>query len=140
MELETDVDLANLANLANLPPVSVSFEVTLPDDIDEEEVVTLLQVLQEDVEGFDEMLLQAVQSVDNHEQLNQTEPQTEQNLQVFAQQHEPEPVPEQPINTTSLGRFKQLDADALLEIEQNQYSAATKRNTKWGIGVFNGTK
>jgi hypothetical protein len=86
------------------------------------------------------MLLQAVQSVDNHEQLNQTEPQTEQNLQVFAQQHEPEPVPEQPINTTSLGRFKQLDADALLEIEQNQYSAATKKNTKWGIGVFNGTK
>ena len=137
MELETDVDMSELANL---PPVSVSFEVTLPDEIDEEEVVTLLQVLQEDVEGFDEMLLQAVQSVDNHEQLNQTEPQTEQNLQVFAQQHEPEPVPEQPINTTSLGRFKQLDADALLEIEQNQYSAATKKNTKWGIGVFKGTK
>jgi hypothetical protein len=63
--------------------------------------------------------------------LDQTEPQTEQNLQVFAQQHEPEPVPEQPISTTSLGRFKQLDADALLEIEQNQYSAATKKNTKW---------
>jgi hypothetical protein len=121
MELETDVDMSELANL---PPVSISFEVTLPD---EEEVVTLLQVLQEDVEGFDEMLLQAVQSIDNHEQLNQTEPQTEQNLQVFAQQHEPEPVPEQPINTTSLGRFKQLDADALLEIEQNQYSAAKKK-------------
>jgi hypothetical protein len=134
MELETDVDMSELANL---PPVSISFEVTLPD---EEEVVTLLQVLQEDVEGFDEMLLQAVQSVDNHEQLNQTEPQTEQNLQVFAQQHEPEPVPEQPISTTSLGRFKQLDANALLEIEQNQYSATTKKNTKWGIGVFNGTK
>jgi hypothetical protein len=56
------------------------------------------------------------------------------------QNHKPEPVPEQPISTTSLGRFKQLDADALLEIEQNQYSAATKKNTKWGIGVFNGTK
>jgi hypothetical protein len=27
---------------------------------------------------------------------------------------------EQPINTTTLGRFKQLDADALLEIDQNQ--------------------
>jgi hypothetical protein len=40
MELETD-----MSELANLPPVSVSFEVTLPDEIDEEEVVTLLQVL-----------------------------------------------------------------------------------------------
>ena len=169
IELETDVDMSELANL---PPVSVSFEVKLPDEIDEEEVVTLLQVLQEDVEGFDEML-QAVQSIDKHEQLNQREPQTDQNLQVSAQQHKPEPVPaqqsepnlhvvvpqtdqnlkvpaqhepnlevpdEQPINTTTLGRFKQLDADALLEIEQNQYSAATKKNTKWGIGVFNGTK
>jgi hypothetical protein len=38
MELETDVDMSELANL---PPVSISFEVTLPD---EEEVVTLLQV------------------------------------------------------------------------------------------------
>jgi hypothetical protein len=46
MELETDVDMSELANL---PPVSISFEVTLPH---EEEVVTLLQVLQEDVEGY----------------------------------------------------------------------------------------
>ena len=69
MDLETDVDMSELANL---PPMSVSFEVKLRDEIDEEEVVTLLQVLQEDVEGFDEMLLQAVQSIDNHEQLNQT--------------------------------------------------------------------
>jgi len=149
MELKTDVDMSELANL---PPVSVSCEVKLPDEIDEEEVITLLQVLQEDVEGFDEMLLQAVQSIDNHEQLNQTEPQTDQNLQVSAQQHEPEPVPaqqsepnlhvdvpqtdqnlkvpaqhepnlevpdEQPISTTTLGRFKQLDADAFLDIEQS---------------------
>jgi hypothetical protein len=62
MELEADVDMSELANL---PPVSVSVEVKLPDEIDEEEVVTLFQVLQEDVEGFDEMLLQAVQSIDN---------------------------------------------------------------------------
>jgi hypothetical protein len=105
------------------------------------------------VEGFDEMLLQAVQSIDNHEQLNQTEPQTDQNLQVSAQQHEPEPVPaeqsepnlhvdvpqtvqnlkvparhdpnlgvpdEQHISTTTFGWFKQLDADALLEITVQQ--------------------
>ena len=147
IELETDVDMSELANL---PLVSVSFEVKLPDEIDEEEAVTLLQVLQEDVEEFYEMLLQAVQNIGNHEQLNQTEPQTDQNLQVSAQQHEPEPaqhkpnleVPdEQPISTTTLGLFKQLDANALLAIEQNQYSAATtKKNTNWGIGVFNGTK
>ncbi|CAC5371797.1 unnamed protein product [Mytilus coruscus] len=41
-----------------------------------------------------------------------------------------------PIANTS--RFKQLDDEALLDIEKNQYSEATKKNTKWGIGVFNG--
>ena len=35
-------------------------------------------------------------------------------------------------------RFKKLTEEDLKAIEINQYSDATKRNTKWGIGVFNG--
>ena len=33
----------------------------------------------------------------------------------------------------SASRFKALDDQQLLEIEQNQYSASTKKNTKWGL-------
>lgn len=39
----------------------------------------------------------------------------------------------------STGRFKKLKTEDLNAIEENQYSEATKRNTKWGVGVFNGT-
>ena len=39
----------------------------------------------------------------------------------------------------SASRFKVLDDQQLLEIEQNQYSASTKKNTKWGVCVFIGT-
>jgi hypothetical protein len=41
------------------------------------------------------------------------------------------------INQQNAARFKTLNED-LHQIEQNQYSESTKKNTKWGIGVFNG--
>jgi hypothetical protein len=35
-------------------------------------------------------------------------------------------------------KFKKLSEEDLKSTEINQYYEATKRNTKWGIGVFNG--
>lgn len=51
--------------------------------------------------------------------------------------------PDKPVigaNAAPSGRFKKLKTEELEAIEQNQYSEATKRNTQWGVRVFNGTK
>jgi hypothetical protein len=42
------------------------------------------------------------------------------------------------INQQNAARFKTLNEEDLHQIEQNQYSESTKKNTKWSIGVFNG--
>ncbi|XP_061191007.1 uncharacterized protein LOC133199161 [Saccostrea echinata] len=88
-------------------------------------------VLKEDVEGFDGMLLEALQ------QQNQTEEHCESNVTMA----EPEPI-QNPVSSKETpkeekSRFKCLSEKDLQKIERNQYSEATKRNTKWGIGVFN---
>ncbi|CAC5424288.1 unnamed protein product [Mytilus coruscus] len=159
------------SELENLSPPPVTFELQLPDDWDTVAVVELLEVLQQDVPGFDEMLVEACQNIDSHEitkepvnppqiqnDKNTKLPQiqncdTHQNTQQqtvtlkdqntedldTADTHQPQAEFHQtghlPIANTS--RFKQLDDEALLDIEKNQYSEATKKNTKWGIGVFN---
>ena len=75
------------------------------------------------------------------------------NDQFDEQQNVPQPLnqpteselPQLPVSlsdtssTLSQKHFKQLNTEALLEIEQNQYSESTKKNTKWGTRVFNGT-
>ncbi|XP_062577662.1 uncharacterized protein LOC134239501 [Saccostrea cucullata] len=110
----------------------VNFQLSMPPEItDNSEVLTLLEVLKEDIEGFDDMLLEALQ------QQNQTEEHCESNVTMA----EPEPI-QNPVSyketpNEEKSRFKCLSEKDLLEIERNQYSDATKRNTKWGIGVFN---
>jgi flagellar biosynthesis component FlhA len=125
MELETDVDMSELANL---PPVSVSLKTPIPHFVFFFVAALYWFCSISRRVSASNCLNRPSESVDNHEQLKQTEPQTEQNLQVFAQQHEPEPVPEQPINTTSLGRFKQLDADALLEVSSSMFVNNSRRS------------
>ncbi|XP_062600805.1 uncharacterized protein LOC134262427 [Saccostrea cucullata] len=48
-----------------------------------------------------------------------------------------QPLPDSISEVTTAQRFKTLQEQDLLEIETNQYSNSTKKNTKWGIGVFN---
>ena len=38
----------------------MTFELNLPDDMNTEEVISLMEVLQSDIDGFVEMLLNAV--------------------------------------------------------------------------------
>ena len=124
----------------------VTFELNLPDDMNNDEVISLMEVLQSDIEGFDEMLLDAV----IHEAENEAE-QTESKTTIALktgeqiQQHSnafqtSTPNEQRPVNSqeSSGCRFKTLAEQDLQEIECNKYSNSTKKNTKWGIGVFNG--
>ena len=52
---------------------------------------------------------------------------------------EPDTKEEPPAAEVNHTRFKKLTDGELDEIEANQYSAATRRNTQWGVRVFNGT-
>ena len=47
----------------------ITFELDLPSEIDADEVLELLEVFQSDVEGFDEMLLDAVKSIEQQQQV-----------------------------------------------------------------------
>ncbi|CAC5384775.1 unnamed protein product [Mytilus coruscus] len=134
MELDADFDTSTL------PDVPITFELQLPEDINTDEVVDLFEIMHQEVEGFDEMLLHAVTSINN----DQTDTETLQSttfvetVDVQVQQHHQEPALIQDSEKTSNSRrFKNLDKDTLLETEQNQFSASTKKNTKWGDGVFN---
>ncbi|CAC5412465.1 unnamed protein product [Mytilus coruscus] len=158
------------SELENLPPPPVTFELQIPDNWDTEADVELLEVMQQDVPGFDEMLVEACQTIETHEMtqepVNPPQIQNDQNLELpqiqNGQNHEthqnqkqhtvtPKDQNTQDLDTAetpqaefhqsghppNTSRFKQLDEEALLDIEKNQYSAATKKNTKWVIGVFN---
>ena len=61
----------------------VTFELNLPDDMNMDEVISLMEVLQSDIEGFDEMLLDAV----IHEAENETE-QTESKTTIALKKEE----------------------------------------------------
>ncbi|CAC5374666.1 unnamed protein product [Mytilus coruscus] len=91
-----------------------------------------------EVEGFDEMLLHAVTSINNDEQtLTETQPSTTfaETDDAQVQQHQQEPTPIQETDKSSYSRrFKNLDKDTLLQIEQNQYSASAKKEHKVGTG------
>ena len=105
--------------------------------MDSNEVIGLLEVLQSDVQGFDEMLFQAVADIEAAEQPNTENTQAEEPEQMPISPPESNPVSEtSTVDATvskEAGRFKQLEDADLLEIERNQYSEATKRNTKWGF-------
>ena len=127
MELDADFDISTL------PDLSKTFELKLPEEMNTE-VVELFEIMHQEVEGFDEMLLHAINNDQTLPVPNTTSAET---VNFPAQQLNQEPAPIQDSENTSR-RFKTLDKDDLLEIEQNQYSASTKKNTKWEAGVFNG--
>lgn len=109
------------------PPIT--FDVKLPDDMNSGEVITLLEVLQSDVEGFDQMLIDCAQQ-------NETgSPTVMETATEAASQSIPDVIRQNACTST---RFKSLNEEDLHQIEQNQYSEATKKNTKWGIRLFNG--
>ena len=127
----------------------VTFELNLPDDMNTDEVISLMEVLQSDIEGFDEMLLDAVfhEAESEAEQTEskttialKTEKQIQQHSNAFqiSASNEQPPGPSDIFLESSGCRFKTLAEQDLQEIECNKYSNSTKKNTKWGIGVFNG--
>ncbi|CAG2203130.1 unnamed protein product [Mytilus edulis] len=128
MELDADFDISTL------PDLPITFEMQLPEEMNAE-VVELFEIMHQEVEGFDEMLLHAVTSINNDQTLPVPSTTSVETVD-FQAQHNQEPAPVQDSDNTSK-RFKNLDKETLLEIEQNQYSASTKKNTKWGVGVFN---
>ncbi|CAC5395249.1 unnamed protein product [Mytilus coruscus] len=86
--------------------------------------------MHQEVEGFDEMLLHAVTSINNDQTDTETLPSTTfaETVDVQVQQHHQEPALIQDSEKTSNSRrFKNLDKDTLLEIEQNQYTWCSDR-------------
>ena len=121
----------------------VTFELNLPEEMNSGEVLSLLEVLQSDVQGFDEMLLNAVIDIQEDQTLEavtKTELQPSSNTLVSHRNTNLQPLPDSISEVTTAQRFKTLQEQDLLEIETNQYSNSTKKNTEWGIGVFNGEK
>jgi len=134
-----------------------TFHIELPENLQENDILCLLEVLQNDIEGFDELTFETNQT--ENQVIPETEIQTvapKSELPTLAPQpelptinHEPEPqtlptaneqVPASYVQENNKpARFRQLDEQGLLTLEQNQYSEATKKNTKWGTSVFNGT-
>ena len=119
----------------------------------------ILCLLQNDIEGFDELIFEHETNETENQVILETEMPTvapEPELPTLAPQpelstlnHEPEPQPLPRANeqvpasnvqeNNKPARFRQLYEQGLLTLEQNQYSEATKNNTKWGTSVFNGT-
>ena len=122
----------------------VRFELNLPDDMNTDEVISLMEVLQSDIEGFDEMLLDAV----IHEAENEAE-QTESKTTIALktgeqiQQHSnafqtSTPNEQRPVNSqeSSGCRFKTLAEQDLQEIECNKYSNSTKKTVNGVLGFL----
>ena len=140
------------------------FELVLPDDNVEsaEEVKQILEALSTDMEGFEDILANVlnedyvepcqpcalVAKPSAPTPLNDTAPLYAEATEPKIEHHEPKPQEQkrnepdaEPANATATGpgRFKKLKTEDLVNIEANQFSEATKRNTQWGVRVFNGT-
>ena len=137
-ELVVDSNLE--AEIHAMEPHGVTFELQMPEGMDTSEVsevLELLEVLQNDIPEFDEMLIEAVNSINQESECpevsvegNQTASQPSELVDTHDQ---PQSQLQAGAISKSASRFKVLDDQQLLEIEQNQYSASTKKNTKWGF-------
>ena len=120
-----------------MEPHGVTFELQMPEV---SEVLELLVVLQNDIPKFDEMLIETMNSINQQSEYpevsvegNQTASQPSELVDAQHDQPQSQLHVQAGVISKSASRLK------VLEIEQNQYSASTRKNTKWGIGVFNGT-
>ena len=85
-----------------------------------------------DIEGFNDI----INSVFEENNPGDTTTSCEPNEHIDPEPDTKEEPPAAEANNTC---FKKLTDGELDEIEANQYSAATRRNTQWGVHVFNGT-
>jgi len=135
--------MASNISASDTPPVS--FELQMPEDveIDPQQVFELFEALQSDIEGFDNMIIETVRNMETiehvNEQISNADHSNEQQTELQQVQQSVSLSDSDTSSTLPQKRFKQLNTEALLEIEQNQYSKSTKKNTKWGTRVFNGT-
>jgi len=135
--------MASNISASDTPPVS--FELQIPEDveIDPQQVFELFEALQSDIEGFDNMIIETVRNMETiehvNEQISNADHSNEQQTELQQVQQSVSLSNSDTSSTLPQKRFKQLNTEALLEIEQNQYSKSTKKNTKWGTRVFNGT-
>ena len=124
-----------MESLASSPEfVYGNFELILDEDneIAPEGVQQILEVLNTDIEGFNDI----INSVFEENNPCDTTTSCEPNEHIDPEPDTKEEPPAVEVNNT---RFKKLTDGELGEIEANQYSAATRRNTQWGVRVFNGT-
>ena len=124
-----------MESLASSPEfVYGDFELILDEDneIAPEGVQQILEVLNTDIEGFNDI----INSVFEENNPSDTTTSCEPNEHIDPEPDTKEEPPAAEVNNT---RFKKLTDGELDDIEANQYSAATRRNTQWGVRVFNGT-
>ena len=126
-----------------IEPHGVTFELQMPEGMDTSEVsevLELLEVLHNDIPEFDEMLIEAVNSINQESECpevsvegNQAASQPSELVDAQHDQPQSQLHVQAGAISKSTSRFKALDDQQLLEIEHNQYSASTKKNSKWGL-------
>ncbi|KAL3862258.1 hypothetical protein ACJMK2_008240 [Sinanodonta woodiana] len=123
---------------------SMKFSSDFFEQLDEKELEEIIAVIEADGEGFYDITM----DVTEHETEQHRLPNSKNSLT----EHPMTLVAEALTNNSSVGtglvtfetasgneqRFKKLTEKDLKTIDINQYSDATKQNTKCGIGVFNG--
>jgi DNA-nicking Smr family endonuclease len=135
--------MASNISASDTPPVT--FELQIPEDVemDPQKVFGLFEALQNDIESFDNMVIERVRNMETVEHVNEqifnADHSDEQQTELQQEQQSVSLSVSDTSNTLPQKRFKQLNTEALLEIEHNQYSKSTKKKTKWGTRVFNGT-
>ncbi|KAL3881799.1 hypothetical protein ACJMK2_028191 [Sinanodonta woodiana] len=131
--------------MAEYGDFSLKFSSDFFEQLDEKELEEIIAAIEADGEGFYDITMDVTKNETEHRLTNSKNSLTEHPMTLVA-----EAVTDNNNNSVGIGpvnfeaasgntqRFKKLTEGELKAIEINQYSDATKRNTKWGIGVFNG--
>ena len=135
--------MASNISASDTPPVSFELQISEEVEIDPQQVFELFEALQSDIEGFDNMIIETVRNMETiehvNEQISNADHSNEQQTELQQVQQSVSLSDSDTSSTLPQKRFNQLNPESLLEIEQNQYCKSTKKNTKWGTRVFNGT-
>ena len=130
-----------MESLASSPEfVYGNFDLILDEEneIAPEGVQQILEVLNTDMEGFNDIINSVFEENNPSDTTTSCDPNEDNELKKENIDQEPD-TKEPPAVKANITRFKKLTDGELDDIEANQYSAATRQNTQWRVCVFNRT-
>ncbi|KAL3866008.1 hypothetical protein ACJMK2_043349 [Sinanodonta woodiana] len=130
--------------MAEYGDFSLKFSSDFFEQLDEKELEEIIAAIETDGEGFYDITMDVTKNDTEHQLISSKNSLIEHPMTLVAEavtNNNNNSVGTGPVNFEAASgntqRFKKLTEEDLKAIEINQYSDATKRNTKWGIGVFN---